>query len=674
MTDKGNILFKAGVVAAVTAGVFACGTPTKLERLQQGEFKADVQIADEYAWKPEAQDIKDIPQKDTIEVVDFDGRKVLLMNAIADENGQMVAHDVIKAAVVTARFRNIAERHGKVDLKFDVNVPKEMMDSKWQLRFHPQMTLLGETSELEPIIITGADYRKDQLRGYQLYQKYLSSIVTDSTVFINKHLLETFIKRNIPDLWKYHNDTSLVDPKKFYSDLGVTGQQAIDHYTNWYAVRRNKRRIKNIPKMYNKYVKSPIVTEGLRLDTVIANPDGGFTYAYVQTIKTRPKLKRADITLAGEIYEGPQRIYTIPQSDPISFYISSLSAFVDGTERYLTKVISRRAEANSACWVDFASGKSDIDLKLSNNAREISRIKDNFRQIMDNEVFDLDSIGILASCSPEGSFASNTHLAQARAESVTGYFKGFTRHLVDSIRRERSSEIYIDYEGEGTGSGTARRGTYAGSSISLKPRSRAENWDPLDVMVKEDSVLTAGQKEEYAKMRSDYRDLDALEKAMQGKGFYPRLREVFYPRLRTVEFTFHMHRRGMIKDTVHTTVLDTAYMRGVQCIQDRDYEEAIRVLRPYSPDYNLAVAYCAMDYNASAMEILKDLDKNDKVSYMLALLYSRQGDDRNAVQNYLRAVGLNPSYVYRGNLDPEISALITKYGLNKQAEDEQFDL
>ena len=654
-------------VAAVMA--FACGTPTKLKTLQTGQFSADVKIADDYAWKPDAKDIVVEAPKDTFEVLDFDGRKVLLMNAVADENGEMVAHDVIQAAVVTARFRNIAERHGKVDLKFDVTVPKEMIDSKWQLRFYPQMTLLGETSNLEPIYITGRDYRKEQLRGYQLYQKYLDSIIRDTTVFINKHLLEAFIERNIPKLWAYRNSDEIVEPAQFYSDLGVSGKEAIDHYTNWIRVRANKRKIKNIPNAYKKYVKAPIDTDGLRLDTIITNADGGFTYAYVQTINTRPKLKKADITLAGDIYEGPQKIYQVPQSEPITFYISSLSAFLDPTERYMTKVISRRAEANSACWIDFETGKSDINLSLGHNATEVSRIKGNFRQILADEVFDVDSIAVISSCSPEGSMTANRELGRRRAESARKYFMDYAARIVDSLRRDRENQFFIDVSGtEGSYSESSRRGRYDAQRFSFRSRTKGEDWETLDRLVARDSVMTEGEKQVYRDMVSGYRDPDARERAMSAMGWYRHMREKLYPRLRTVEFKFDLHRKGMIKDTVHTTELDTEYMRGVQAIQDRDYEEAIKILRPYTPDYNLAVAYCAMDYNESAYQILKDLPETDRVAYMLALIHARRGDDRNAVQSYLRSVGLNPSYVYRGNLDPEISELIRKYGLNKQEE------
>ena len=72
----------------------------------------------------------------------------------------MVATDVIEAATVTARFRNIAERHGKVDLAFQVIVPESMRDSKWQLRFYPDMFILGDSIRLDPVVITGEAYRK----------------------------------------------------------------------------------------------------------------------------------------------------------------------------------------------------------------------------------------------------------------------------------------------------------------------------------------------------------------------------------------------------------------------------------------------------------------------------------------------------------------------------------
>ena len=156
---------------------------------------------------------------------------------------------------------------------------------------------------------------------------------------------------------------------------------------------------------------------------------------------------------------------------------------------------------------------------------------------------------------------------------------------------------------------------------------------------------------------------------MQKFPYYKYLREKFYPRLRTVRFDFHLHRKGMVKDTIHTTVLDSTYMDGVQAIRDRDYETALTLLRPYE-DYNTAIAYLCMDYNASALQILEKLDRNAQVNYMLAVLYSRRGEEQKAVECYVRSCSQDPTYVHRGNLDPEISVLIRRYGLNAQPEDE----
>ena len=132
------------------------------------------------------------------------------MRAVRDDNGEMVANERLDAAVVTARFRNVAERHGKVDIEFQVVVPEAMQDGKWQLRFYPDMFILGDSLRLDPVIITGKDYRKAQLKGYQQYERFLASIITDTTRFVNIGQLEIFLKRNIPELYAFKTDSTEV--------------------------------------------------------------------------------------------------------------------------------------------------------------------------------------------------------------------------------------------------------------------------------------------------------------------------------------------------------------------------------------------------------------------------------------------------------------------------------
>ena len=646
-------------IYVVTIGIIlfsACGTQKKIRDLHLNAAKATLALAQEQDFIPDIRK-EMVAKRDTFTVKDGD-REILIMKAIKDENGEMVAHDVLDAAVVTARFRNVAERHGKVDIEFQVIVPQSMQDSKWQLRFYPDMFIMQDSIQLAPVIITGNDYRRAQLKGYQQYERFLASIVTDSTKFINYHLLEIFLQRNIPQLYAFKTDSTTVSDELFASVYGVTEQQAVEHYTNSIAKRYNSRKMARRERMYRRYVKVPIVTDGLKLDTVLQSVNGDFIYHYTQTIQTRPKLRKVDVILSGDIYESDQRVYTIPRSEPLTFYISSLSTFVDNRERYLTKVIERRVEANTACYIEFTSGSSTVDERMGNNPGEIARIKDNLISLMNNEVFDLDSIIVTSSASPEGSSSFNDRLSRKRSESIGDYFSCWMKHYQDSLDAERGFEV------DELGNVIVRERT----SIPMTGRSNGENWRMLDRLIEKDTVLTAEQKLEYGELQ-EIKDIDIRERRMQGKPWYKHVRERLYPRLRTVRFDFHLHRKGMVKDTVHTTVLDSVYMDGVQAIRDRDYERALTLLRPYG-DYNTAIAYLCMDYNASAMQILERLEMTAQVNYMLAVLYSRRGEEQKAVECYVRSCSQDPTYVHRGHLDPEISVLIKRYGLNAQPEDE----
>lgn len=601
--------------------------------------------------------LRDTLRRDTLTVEGDDGKEILIMKAVKDENGEMVATDVIKAAKVTARFRNVAERHGKIDIGFQVIVPRTMLDSKWQLRFYPVLYILGDSTDLEHVIITGKGYRKEQLKGYQQYSKFLKSIISDTTKFINEFQLEIFIKRNIPAIYKYKQDSSYVSDEQFSSEYGVTQKDALEHYTKKFLIRRNDRKKANKHKIFEKYVKVPIVSEGIKLDTVIQNDDGDFIYDYIQTVNTRPGLRKADIVISGDIFETDKRIYSIPRSKPLTFYISSISAFLDNELRYKTIVVERRAEANTACYIDFKSAKAEIDESMGANHEEIGRIKSNLRSLIENKVYDMDSIVITASCSPEGNYGYNKRLAQLRSESVSAFFYKYIRQFRDSLTHEKGFNLSMDESYNGVEKNRT-------NAIKLIAKSNPENWEMLDFLVKRDTSLDDRQKEEIQEL-CKIPNPDLRENELRNNKSYKHLREKLYPRLRTVRFDFHLHRKNMVKDTLHTTVIDSAYMEGLQAIKDRDYKKAITLLRPYN-DFNTAIAYCAMDYNASSMSILEKMEKTDKVNYLLAILYSRQGDERDAIQSYLRACKQNRSYIHRGNLDPEISALIKKYGLNEE--------
>ena len=649
---KVRLLLAAGVAFCT----LACAPQRKLERIRHQSLGARTVLADD-SGLPELA-MGEEPRRDTMKVEGPDGNEVLIMRAVKDENGEMVATDVLQAAKVTARFRNVAERNGRVDLNFRIIVPEAMQDRNWQLRFYPDLFVLEDSLRLDRVLITGADYRKAQLKGYEHYQRFLDSIAADSSRFVDRFQLEMFLKRNLPDLYRYKSDSTAVREEDFLSHFGVSEQLALDHYTNRSVVRRNRRKIERRDEMYRKYVKSPLVTEGLRLDTVIVSPDGDILYDYVQSIHVRPRLRKATVILSGDIFEQDRRIYRIPRAEPLTFYISSISSLSDDAVRYKTMVMERNVQAHTACYIDFEQGRSEIRKEMGDNRNEIARIEGNLRSLLENRDLEIDSIIVTASCSPEGSYENNRKLSLKRSQSVSDYFDDFLRHYRDSVRR---SGFHIGLDE------TYREEKSAG--IRFLSRQNAENWPMLDVLVRDDDKLDGREKEAYGRIAAvDPPDL--REQRLQSLPSYRYIRENLYPRLRTVRFDFHLHRKGVRKDTVHTTVIDTVYMQGLQAIRDREYERAVTLLRPYR-DYNTAVAYCAMDYNASALEVLEPMERTDKVLYLLAILYSRRGDDRSAVESYLKACRLNPAFIHRGNLDPEIAGLIRRYGLDNVREEQQ---
>ena len=649
------------ILALIAVLAVSCATQQKLKTIREGQVQnVQLTLADDVSYLPEMK-VENL-QRDTLTIKDDDGTEILIMKAIKDEeSGEMVATDVIEAAKVTARFRNVAERRGKIDLGFQIIVPESMIDSKWQLRFYPDMFIMEDSIRLEPVIITGEKYRNTQLKGYQQYERFLSKIISDTTIFVNVRALEIFIKRNIPEVYAFKTDSTIVSDEQFFSVYGVSEQEAVDHYTNKYAKNMNERRKARKDEMYRKYIKAPIVSEGLRLDSIITNPDGDFVYHYVQTIDTRPKLRKVDIVLSGEIYEQDVRLYTIPEVPPLTFYISSISAFADNTERYLTKVIERRASANTECKIAFELGKADIKLDLADNLYEIQKIKTTLASLLNNETFDLDSILVSATASPEGSVATNRKLSNRRSESVSKYFNEFMSEYKDSLIIEGGVSMNMD--------GTEMEYTTKVQDIRFTPRSIPENWEDLYNMVQVNPDLTEEAIFAFNKIYEAHEDLDKRERVLSQEPYYRYLRDSLYPRLRTVKFNFFLHRKGMVKDTVHTTVLDSTYMNGVQALREMDYNTAVALLRPYN-DYNTAVAYMGMDRNLSALQILEDMERTPQVNYLLAVLYSRTGDPQKAVQCYMNACKADRSYVYRGNLDPEISVLIKTYGLNQEPEEE----
>ena len=277
-------------------------------------------------------------------------------------------------------------------------------------------------------------------------------------------------------------------------------------------------------------------------------------------------------------------------------------------------------------------------LPIIKNTSELRRIRKCIDDVLQREEFALDSLVIMASCSPEGSFATNRRLSKARSELVRKF-------LSDYVPEEWKD--------------------------SLKTSELPENWKQMALLVEHDTILPQQSRKTILSLMENMRSPDETERAMSRMPEYKYLREKIYPQLRSVSFDFYLHRVGLQKDTVHTTEVDTVYMAGLQALKDLDYKTAVRILRPYD-DYNAALAFISADYNHSALDVLGRLDdRNAKVCYLKAMALARMGRMHEAVKYFELCLAYDPYMERRANLDPEMYQLINT--LNNTLKPNSYD-
>ena len=94
--------------------------------------------------------------------------------------------------------------------------------------------------------------------------------------------------------------------------------------------------------------------------------------------------------------------------------------------------------------------------------------------------------------------------------------------------------------------------------------------------------------------------------------------------MRAVKLRCHLRRVGTVKDTIHTTEPDTAYLRGRQLLEKRKYTQALYVLHDYR-DRNTAIALLSLGQDREALRILEALPATAISEYLRAIACSRLG-------------------------------------------------
>lgn len=590
----------------------------------------------------------------TLTFVTKEGREVHFSYAVKDSaSGEVMASRELDEITITAKANNIAERNGIISLGFIVSVPGLLMGSNWQTEVTPVMSRGADTTSLPPLILSGPYFKKTQIRGYQKFEKYLESIIPEDAPllenFANLKDLERFLERHLPQSLAL----SGINNETLQTPFGVTEQEIINNYLNKSRIERNKRKIAQKEKVFSKFVKTPYKS-GARLDSIIVNLRSGLDYHYTQEILANEQSDKIKLWITGRIVNKAGMAAIFPVSETIEYSVSSVSAFTQDIIRYKIKVTERKAGFRFDSRISFETGKHLLDTLIKGNNTEIDKIRNILSEIFERKVFDIDSVVITSSSSPEGSYRSNKRLSSLRAESI----KKFMVQEVNSIIQNRPTMFSMDNENVIADNWYPK----AFDPNKIITQSIAEEWNELYSLIEEDTTIV--NKSAILK-HFDEKDPDRRESMLaKHRCDFKHIKENLYPKLRRVTFELKLVRRGMVKDTIHTSEPDSLYYNGIDFLRKREYHKALAILTDYG-DINTAVAHLSLGHDHSAFEILKSLEESSQQQYMIAIIKARQGIEEEAVRYFLRAKELDPRMAYRGGLDPEISYIINKYNLNR---------
>ena len=315
--------------------------------------------------------------------------------------GENIMNISLADVTIVAKSRNIPERAGKISLDFKVEVPASLINNKWQIRLTPYADKNGRIIEFDKILLSGAQFIKQQTKGYQMYQNFINSIIPDSAYmqylfdskgyqkalfdieeqfyyswqkdllsqqrFVDwrsirnkRHLLfNGLMERNRstvnPKSWKkvlpqYWLERDLseapgrwnnyLSPEYKLEQKTITAEDSIEISKRFFDYKRmmeNERKKALIDDKYKEYIRFP--RESCKLDTVIQVGDK-FEYYYSQKIDADEAIKKINVMINGEVIALDESRYKLPQTDTLTYYISSMVQFLDRSPKYKRIIVS----------------------------------------------------------------------------------------------------------------------------------------------------------------------------------------------------------------------------------------------------------------------------------------------------------------------------------------------
>lgn len=482
------------------------------------------------------------------------------------------------------------------------------------------------------------------------------------SVYPQYHLIRELYNIHPPAQWHAERQEKYGNWIAHINSLDST--DLVKKFYNTQKLARNEARKAMKDEKYHDIVRFPFNPEA-QLDTVIYATDQ-VKFLYSQKVPADENSARMKVYVVGNVLSSGGSKYPLPKSDTLTYLVSSMTKFIDKTPRYVQKIVTRDAEANTSVNFYFPRNDSRLDGSIDINRQGVKKVKDLTLALMTDPVYRIDSLTLFATSSPEGSWRINGEMSRKRAQSIRDVLAKDFAQLYDSLAVGASVEM----DGAGNLIHHKVENEIPNLPELIKVCTVPEGWDKLRRLIVSDENFY-GDRDAVLRIIDREQDPDRREWLIKSryKKEYAYMFDHLYPVIRAVDFHFSLSRRGMKQDTVYTNEPDTAYGRGVKYLEKRKYAQALEILRPYD-DVNTAIAYMSLGYDKAALRIFEKSAQTAENKYMQAILQARLGNEEQAVRLLLTAVDMDGQMKFRANLDPELSELVKKYGLFKEEKDD----
>lgn len=398
----------------------------------------------------------------------------------------------------------------------------------------------------------------------------------------------------------------------------------------------NEAAIIRDPSLYKELVKYPKGEyKDLYLDTIMAaGPETEFQYRFSQSYPVTPGMAYVRMAVGGKVEADDLSSYRMPGSDTLTYFFTDLSALVDSTLAYSEVKLFRSVYDEQSVMPKYRAGKSELEIDYMDNKAQVDSILTAYNKNRYERGLIIDSVILKAYSSLEGDYTLNLELSKKRSVGMKEYLKKVLPPDANV------NEVFkAKYEGE----------DWSGlrDEVEKHPdiRFKSQILNLIDNAVYPDET----ERKIAQKFGVDY-----------GIIYYD-----IYPRLRKIDVIFNMSRPYMgVADSVYR-VVNNEYSLALEHMKKKNYMEALGILAAKG-DFNTALCYASLDQFGKAYDVLKTLEPNTNVEYLLAISAYNIDKKEEAVQHLLNACNLDFRKIYRIPLDIEATNLMNEFELEDE--------